>query len=95
MRISKDQISTLKAALKEKNSNAKMYLFGSRVDDDAKGGDIDILLLLHEKLSLYEIFEIKNCFWKQYGEQKLDIVQFTFSENHPFKELAMQSSIKL
>ncbi len=45
MRLGDDQIQVLKSKLNELSSSAKLYLFGSRVDDTKKGGDIDLLVL--------------------------------------------------
>ena len=56
-------------------SSARVFLFGSRVDDTLKGGDIDLYIeldddtdLLEKKLQLLLLFE------KKLGEQKIDIV---------------------
>lgn len=76
--------------LKEKLSLAGTpYLFGSRTDLNAKGGDIDILLLSHKKLSFRELSDMRIAFIKQFGDQKLDIVNFTYHQENPFKELIM------
>ncbi len=45
MRISNEEINVLKSKLAELSCDAKLYLFGSRLDDDKKGGDIDLLVL--------------------------------------------------
>lgn len=47
MRITKQQIKILKDAVnKVVGEQAKIWLFGSRLDDNARGGDIDILVSL-------------------------------------------------
>ena len=45
MRLSRSEIDVLKSKLSSLSSNAKLYLFGSRVDDTRKGGDIDLLII--------------------------------------------------
>lgn len=42
MRLSTKAVNTIKTTLEEIISKVKVYLFGSRVDDRKKGGDIDI-----------------------------------------------------
>ena len=59
MRLSKKYIETIKKYFKEFFQNGEIYLFGSRVDDSKKGGDIDLYLVLKEHSNLFEIF-IKN-----------------------------------
>jgi len=77
----------------EEGSN--VLLFGSRVDDSGKGGDIDILWLTSEKISLRRIREFKREFYKRFGWQKIDIVNFTHKETDPFRNIAQQHSIEL
>jgi predicted nucleotidyltransferase len=50
MRLEKDQIEVLKNKLSELSSNAKLYLFGSRIDDTKKGGDIDLLVVVKKRV---------------------------------------------
>jgi predicted nucleotidyltransferase len=49
----------------------QIFLFGSRVDDSAKDGDIDLLLITEEKLSLVSISRIRRLILNKIGEQKL------------------------
>ncbi len=74
---------------------AKVLLFGSRTDDNKRGGDIDILVIGERKLTLSEIINIRVEFWKKFGEQKLDIVSFSADEKSAFKSLALQDAIEL
>ena len=81
--------------VEEHFSDAKVYLFGSRVDDSGKGGDIDILIISKEKLSFTNLSQIRINFNKNFGEQKLDVINFTYSEKDPFKEIALSKAIEL
>jgi predicted nucleotidyltransferase len=51
MRIPKEQLDFLKQQIKQHAPEAKVYLFGSRLDDQKRGGDIDIMVLTKEKLT--------------------------------------------
>jgi len=75
--------------------DGEAYLFGSRTNSAARGGDIDLLLLTETKLPLRLIREMRRAILSKIGEQKLDIVNFSKQEQHPFKEIAMERALKL
>jgi len=95
MRISKEIQNFFKQSVKSIDATANVYLFGSRTDDNKKGGDIDILILSNEKIDLDKILLLKINFYKQFGEQKLDIINFTYNENNSFKDYILDSAILL
>jgi predicted nucleotidyltransferase len=95
MRLREEIAEFLKEEIKKFLPDAEVYLFGSRVDDKKKGGDIDILVVGNRRLSLMEKVKIRTAFYKRFGEQKLDIVSFTREENPPFKTLALKEGVKL
>ncbi|MEO8109213.1 MAG: nucleotidyltransferase domain-containing protein [Ginsengibacter sp.] len=55
------------------DAEAQIYLFGSRVNDAAKGGDIDILVISN-KIGFVEKIKIKTGIFNEIEEQKLDLV---------------------
>ena len=81
--------------IKKYRPNARVYLFGSRTDDEARGGDIDILILDKETLNIRELSDIERTFWRAFGEQKLDLVCYPPDSEHPFKQLALLRAIPL
>lgn len=95
MRISKEMIDFLKSSTLELSQKADIYLFGSRTDDKLQGGDIDILILSESPLNRSFLRSMKTNFFKQFGMQKLDLINFTFSEKHPFKSLILETAILL
>jgi predicted nucleotidyltransferase len=95
MRISQEMVNFFKNEVSSIDSNAKVYLFGSRTDDNKKGGDIDILILSDKKIDFDKIMKLRIKFYEKFGEQKLDIVNFTFDEKDPFKDLIMDEAILL
>ena len=60
-----------------------------------EGGDIDILVIGEKELTGQEKRNIKLSFYKEFGEQKIDIVSFKRDEPSNFKELALLESVKL
>jgi len=95
MRLEEEKAVFLKEKILENLADAKVLLFGSRTDDTKRGGDIDILVLGTRKLKLNEKLKVQTAFWKQFGMQKLDLVSFTFDDNHPFKRLILFDAIEL
>ncbi len=76
MRLTLSQIEAIiKCKNKVFNKQSKIYLFGSRVLDDKKGGDIDLYLipkdcetLLNKKIEFIIMLE------SFIGEQKIDLI---------------------
>ena len=94
MRLEKDQIEVLKNKLSELSFNAKLYLFGSRIDDTKKGGDID-LLVVSDELSKKDLRYLRIEFFKHFGEQKLDIILDNGKFQNPFIKHILSKAILL
>ncbi|MDQ6764240.1 MAG: nucleotidyltransferase domain-containing protein [Bacteroidota bacterium] len=73
MRLTLEEISAIKKNVLHFDPEAKIYLFGSRVNDSAKGGDIDILVI-SDKINFTEKIKIRTGIFKEIEEQKLDLV---------------------
>ena len=86
MRIATAQKKFIYDYWKENESSNQIYLFGSRVDDSKKGGDIDILVLSDKKLHHTDLFKMKQLFFSKFGDQKMDVVSFTKNEESAFKK---------
>ena len=95
MRLKPEHAAFLKNAVLEILPDAEVRLFGSRVDDRKRGGDIDLLVIADRRLTLRERIQIQVAFWKKFGEQKIDIATFERDEDSAFKELALMDSILL
>jgi predicted nucleotidyltransferase len=94
MRLEKEQIEVLKNKLKNLSSSAKLYLFGSRVDDTKKGGDID-LLVVADDLIKKDLRLLRVEFFKHFGEQKIDIVLDNGEFKDPFTKHIFQKAVLL
>lgn len=94
MRLSQEQIKVLKDRLKTISSTAKLYLFGSRVDDTKKGGDID-LLVVSKEMTKKDLRYLRIEFFKHFGEQKIDIVLDNGEFNNPFSKHIIKKAVLL
>jgi len=52
MRLTNKQVDIIKATIVKYISDAKIILFGSRVDDSKKGGDIDLFVETKQNIKL-------------------------------------------
>jgi len=95
MRISPEEANFLKKEISALLPDALIYLFGSRVDDGKKGGDIDIMVLSGRRLNWKEKSRLRWRYYGKYGEQKMDIVTFSFVDENPFKRLIMETGRQL
>jgi len=94
MRLLNQEISLLKQSLMKLSDEAKLYLFGSRIDDNLKGGDID-LLVVSKKLQKKDLRMLRVTFFKEFGEQKMDIILDNGEFKNPFNKLIFQKAILL
>lgn len=94
MRLNKDEINTIKENFNRFIKQGKIYLFGSRVDDNKKGGDID-LLIVSKSVDKKDIRRFRIEFFKKFGEQKLDIIIDDGSFKNPFNKLIFEKAVLL
>ena len=95
MRLPQSQSDFLKQGLLTLEPTSEVYLFGSRALTSERGGDIDILWLTPMKVPQSWLRALRVAFFKEFGWQKLDIVNFCFSEDTPFKKTALQQAVSL
>ncbi len=95
MRLDPRQQDFLKKTIMGILPDATVYLFGSRTDDQRKGGDIDILVIASRKLNFSENVDIHYAFERTFGEQKLDVVSFAQCDQDPFKQVVLQGAMPL
>lgn len=93
MRLHDFEQAAILSTVKCLDENARVYLFGSRVDDSKRGGDID-LLVMSDRLSNDDKRAIKIKLYELLGEQKIDIV-LAADDADPFVKLALATGVKL
>lgn len=93
MRLSAVEHAALLQAIRLADAQAIVYLFGSRVDDAARGGDID-LLVLSKTIDTLAKLDVLAHLHRVLGERKIDLVVCPDS-TQPFAQLAMQQGVLL
>ena len=93
MRLQETERQAIIQSIRSADPDAAIYLFGSRVDDSAKGGDID-LLVLSGKINLMAKLDILAQLHQQLGEQKIDLAIYP-DLSRPFARLAVKGGVAL
>ncbi|SHE20524.1 nucleotidyltransferase domain-containing protein [methanotrophic endosymbiont of Bathymodiolus puteoserpentis (Logatchev)] len=94
MRLTHKEIDTIKNSVLSLDADARIYLFGSRIDDAKRGGDID-LLIESSILTKQDLRKIRWQFFGVFGEQKMDLVLDTGIENQTFINMIKPTAVQL
>jgi len=98
MRLTQKQQKAIKDIFLDTFQKGEIYLFGSRVDDTKRGGDIDLYIVLEKRPSISIIFNKKIDFLvklkEKIGEQKIDVV-ISKDKNRSIEQEALKNGIKL
>jgi len=54
MRLSKEEVKIIKRVVKQNFGEAKVYLFGSRLNENKRGGDIDLFIISSNNQNLLQ-----------------------------------------
>jgi len=93
MRLSQIERNAILAAIGAQDPQADVYLFGSRVDDSARGGDID-LLVLSRRIDLMTRLDILGDLHRRLGERKIDLLVYP-DLGQPFARIAAAEGVRL
>jgi len=77
MRLSDREIGAIKNAVRDVvGQDAQVRLFGSRTDDAARGGDIDLMITTDHVIDnpAWAIARVEAKIIRQLGERKIDVV---------------------
>jgi predicted nucleotidyltransferase len=95
MRLKPHYIHSIKKYFLQIFTDGEIYLFGSRIDDSKKGGDIDLYLVVEDPSNLFEKkIKFLARLKRELGEQKIDIV-FNTDKNRLIEQEAIKWGIKL
>jgi len=98
MRLLENEIKAIKQTFLEVFKQGNIFLFGSRVDDTLKGGDIDLYIVPALTLNKEEVLDKKINFLLKLknliGNQKIDVI-ISKDKNRLIEQEAMHTGIKL
>lgn len=94
MRFSEPERQAIKQSIYAFDKQANIIIFGSRADDEARGGDID-LLIISDKIKRHHLGQIRWQLWEKLGEQKIDLVLSGRQLKDTFARLAFEQGVAL
>ncbi len=95
MRLSAAEVQAIQAEVRALDSEADILLYGSRTDDSARGGDID-LLVVSDRLGFRELLRLRRSILDRIGWQQLDLVLRRRDQlNEPLSLVARESGVWL
>lgn len=96
MRLAEHQRATIRDTVRlTAGADVCAYVFGSRIDDDAKGGDLDLLLSASRRLDLLTRARVKAAVEAVVG-LPVDVLAYeTGSVPSAFQEIALAKAVLL
>jgi predicted nucleotidyltransferase len=99
LRLSPQQVAIIKAeAQRQLGTEARVILFGSRTDDSARGGDIDLLVLTSSPVENRALAAIRfaAALQQRLGDQRIDVLVVTpDTPLQPIHRTAMGNGVPL
>ena len=96
VRLSEEYIKAIKTLAKKYFDSGEVIIFGSRADQNKKGGDIDIFIhtqktenILQAKLAFLRDFEL------MFGEQKVDLVVQAGMKEEKIHRIARAQGVRI
>jgi len=74
MRLTKDAVKLIRHSVGDVCEGAEIWLFGSRVDDRRKGGDIDLYIETGNEMQLTDQLRLTSRLQRALGFRKIDLV---------------------
>ena len=98
MRLKYSERDTIKRIVKNIDPDSKVFLFGSRTDDGAKGGDIDLLIFTKRK-KLSDKLKLQVKLKEKLGDRKIDILltdsKSKAEKEDPFISMIIEEAVPL
>jgi predicted nucleotidyltransferase len=95
VRLTESEVAAIREEIARLDSQAEIFLFGSRADDTARGGDVD-LLVISDSLGFREVLRLRIQILDRIGWQQLDLIVRRRNQiKEPLTALALESGVKL
>ena len=95
MRLTEFEVNSIKKSAREIfGTEAEVFLFGSRVDDNKKGGDIDLYIKTSTGNDLQHKIKFLVTLEQQIGEQKIDVI-LANDQSRPIEQQAINTGVLL
>jgi predicted nucleotidyltransferase len=95
MRLAASEIIAVREETGRLDPQAEIYLYGSRADDLARGGDID-LLVVSDTLDFRDVLRLRTRILDRIGWQQLDlVVRRRDQRDEPLAAMAQETGIRL
>jgi len=96
MRLTKVEIMYIQEVFKEIFKKGEIFLFGSRIDDTLKGGDIDLFVTTNSRKdnNLEKKLDFLALLKQKIGDQKIDLI-ISKDKNRLIEKEALQKGISL
>lgn len=96
MRLSDQQIQSITNTIRQLiDAQASIYLFGSRLNQQAKGGDVDLLIESDQVISFLQKAKIKMSLENQLGLPVDVICKSRAAEPTAFQAIALSKAVRL
>ena len=96
MRLDKYDIKIIKSVILEYISDARIFLFGSRVLDNKRGGDIDLFVVTNQPVKYDDELEILTELELKGISRKVDLIVKSPEKNErPIWKTAMKTGVAL
>ena len=96
MRLTQQQLALVRSTVFETvNAGASIWLFGSRLDDTRRGGDVDLLVQSTPLLGLLQRARLKNRLEQQLGLPVEIVAAADGDATSPFVRLALAQGVQL
>jgi len=92
MRLPLEEKEAIIASVAKYDKNADVFLFGSRIDETKKGGDIDILII-SDILDHHTLFSIEEDIFRKIEDQKIDFVLSRRDLNNCFAKMILKQGV--